>query len=78
MKMSTEEIAVYHLLSVWMQYGEYNYTDNGIEHLSHRNMSAGEDAAEWLESLGYAIDEGYSITLTEKATQLLELGEAIL
>lgn len=39
-------------------------------HLPHRNMGAGEDATDWLMSLGLAIDQGYQCELTPAGLEI--------
>ena len=57
-----ERIGAYHLLWVWAQYGNFD----------HQCASAGEDACDWLESLGLAVDTGWGIEPTEAGLALME------
>ncbi|MBW5406177.1 hypothetical protein ACISK3_09270 [Morganella morganii] len=52
--------AIGHLISVFDQYA-------GLEHLF---MSAGENACEFLENLGYGVDTGRVFSLNEKIMEL--------
>ena len=52
--------AIGHLISVFDQYA-------GLDHLF---MSAGEDACEFLEELGYGVDTGRVFSLSEKILEL--------
>lgn len=62
------EEAAHHLLWVWYQYGDSTRKD----YLEHRNMAAGEQAAEFLEELGYGEDEGYGFKVNQKGLDLME------
>ncbi|MCH4253826.1 MAG: hypothetical protein LKF77_00020 [Proteus vulgaris] len=54
--------AIKHLILVFQQYANND----------HLFMSAGEDACEFLDNLGYGIDTGRTLELTEKGKQLIE------
>lgn len=54
--------AIKHLILVFQQYANND----------HLFMSAGEDACEFLDDLGYGIDTGRTLELTEKGKQLIE------
>ncbi len=54
--------AIKHLILVLQQYGNND----------HLFMSAGENACEFLEDLGYGIDTGRTLELTDKGKQLIE------
>ncbi|HEY0120639.1 MAG TPA: hypothetical protein VGC14_02570 [Rhizobium sp.] len=64
-------IAVYHLLWVWKQYGRTSQYD-GVDGLDHMNSTAGEDAADFLESLGLGHDQGYGFIPNEVAIALMD------
>lgn len=63
------ERGAYHLLSVWLQYGNGSHATPG--RISHANMCAGEDAVEWLEGLGLVEDEGYEARITDAGLALI-------
>lgn len=54
--------AIKHLILVFRQYANND----------HLFMSAGEDACEFLEDLGYGIDTGRNLELTDKGKQLIK------
>ncbi|MFR3120462.1 MAG: hypothetical protein ACLTQE_01480 [Proteus mirabilis] len=54
--------AIKHLILVFQQYANSD----------HLFMSAGEDACEFLEDLGYGIDTGRTFELTDKGKQLIK------
>ncbi|MEY0133832.1 hypothetical protein AB7V66_21835 [Providencia rettgeri] len=54
--------AIKHLILVFQQ-----YANNG-----HLFMSAGENACEFLDNLGYGIDTGRTLELTDKGKQLIK------
>ncbi|MEY0076250.1 hypothetical protein AB7W43_06565 [Providencia rettgeri] len=54
--------AIKHLILVFQQYANSD----------HLFMSAGEDACEFLEDLGYGIDAGRTLELTDKGKQLIK------
>ncbi|HEK2065938.1 TPA: hypothetical protein SMS29_003340 [Proteus mirabilis] len=54
--------AIKHLILVFQQYANSD----------HLFMSAGEDACEFLEDLGYGIDTGRNLELTDKGKQLIK------
>ena len=54
--------AIKHLILVFQQ-----YANSG-----HLFMSAGENACEFLDDLGYGIDTGRTLELTEKGKQLIK------
>ncbi|KAB7730800.1 hypothetical protein [Proteus mirabilis] len=54
--------AIKHLILVFRQYANND----------HLFMSAGEDACEFLEDLGYGIDTGRTLELTDKGKQLIK------
>ncbi|EPG2644244.1 hypothetical protein QEW01_004396 [Providencia stuartii] len=54
--------AIKHLILVFRQYANND----------HLFMSAGEDACEFLEDLGYGIDTGRNLELTDKSKQLIK------
>lgn len=56
------EQAIRHLILVFRQYANND----------HLFMSAGEDACEFLEDLGYGIDTGRNLELTDKGKQLIK------
>ena len=67
--MTDTEEAIAHLLNVWEQYNSW-HSENGK--MPHANMGAGEDAAEFLEGLGYGHDDGYSFVPNDKARALMD------
>ncbi|WP_368911512.1 hypothetical protein [Proteus vulgaris] len=54
--------AIKHLILVFQQYANSD----------HLFMSAGEDACEFLDGLGYGIDTGRTLELTDKGKQLIK------
>ncbi|MBG3114853.1 hypothetical protein GHV30_04255 [Proteus mirabilis] len=54
--------AIKHLILVFQQYANND----------HLFMSAGENACEFLEDLGYGIDTGRNLELTDKGKQLIK------
>lgn len=54
--------AIKHLILIFRQYANND----------HLFMSAGEDACEFLEDLGYGIDTGRNLELTDKGKQLIK------
>lgn len=54
--------AIKHLILVFRQYANND----------HLFMSAGEDACEFLDDLGYGIDTGRTLELTDKGKQLIK------
>ncbi|EOV7495184.1 hypothetical protein ACYJEJ_002782 [Proteus mirabilis] len=54
--------AIKHLILVFQQYANND----------HLFMSAGEDACEFLDDLGYGIDTGRNLELTDKGKQLIK------
>ncbi|WP_284282735.1 hypothetical protein [Proteus mirabilis] len=54
--------AIRHLILVFQQYANND----------HLFMSAGENACEFLEDLGYGIDTGRNLELTDKGKQLIK------
>lgn len=56
--------AIKHLILVFQQYANND----------HLFMSAGEDACEFLDNLGYGIDTGRTLELTDKGKQLIKEG----
>ncbi|WOO48666.1 hypothetical protein R2S03_14410 [Hafnia alvei] len=54
--------AIKHLILVFRQYANND----------HLFMSAGEDACEFLDNLGYGIDTGRNLELTDKGKQLIK------
>ncbi|HFP8670723.1 TPA: hypothetical protein ACHWDH_004279 [Providencia stuartii] len=54
--------AIKHLILVFQQYANND----------HLFMSAGENACEFLEDLGYGIDTGRTLELTDKGKQLIK------
>ncbi|HEJ9516473.1 TPA: hypothetical protein SMQ16_002885 [Proteus mirabilis] len=54
--------AIKHLILVFQQYANSD----------HLFMSAGENACEFLENLGYGIDTGRTLELTDKGKQLIK------
>ncbi|MBG5940740.1 hypothetical protein I5E82_16015, partial [Proteus mirabilis] len=54
--------AIKHLILVFQQYANND----------HLFMSAGEDACEFLGDLGYGIDTGRTLELTDKGKQLIK------
>jgi len=54
--------AIKHLILVFQQYANRD----------HLFMSAGEDACEFLGDLGYGIDTGRTLELTDKGKQLIK------
>ncbi|MEY0933764.1 hypothetical protein AB7185_06815 [Providencia rettgeri] len=54
--------AIRHLILVFQQYANND----------HLFMSAGEDACEFLDDLGYGIDTGRTLELTDKGKQLIK------
>ena len=54
--------AIKHLILVFQQYANND----------HLFMSAGEDACEFLGDLGYGIDTGRTLELTDKGRQLIK------
>ncbi len=54
--------AIKHLILVFRQYANND----------HLFMSAGEDACEFLDDLGYGIDTGRTLELTEKGKNLIK------
>ncbi|QPN89242.1 hypothetical protein [Proteus vulgaris] len=54
--------AIKHLILVFQQYANSD----------HLFMSAGEDACEFLDDLGYGIDTGRTLELTDKGKQLIK------
>ena len=63
--------AVYHLLWIWLQYGGGDRKGDRVT-LPHRFMSAGEDAADYIERLGLGEDEGYEVVLNAAGVELLD------
>jgi len=60
-----------HLINIWFVYGKGCITD-GVVSLPHMNMSTGEDACDFLESLGLAKDQGWQCELTESGLELFD------
>lgn len=54
--------AIKHLILVFQQYANND----------HLFMSAGEDACEFLDGIGYGIDTGQTLELTDKGKQLIK------
>ncbi len=66
------EVAIKHLLGVWLQYGGGSFDkQRGAYFFPHQFMSIGEDAADYLISLGLGVDAGYCVQLTEAGAALL-------
>lgn len=68
MVVTREQLAIHHMLNVWRQYNSWGSTDAAFTHAS---MSAGEDAAEYLQALGYGVDDGYRFALNQKGIDLM-------
>lgn len=62
--------AAHHLIWIWFQYGGGTETKDGRVMLEHRNMQAGEQAADFLEELGLGEDMGYHFELNEAGKAL--------
>ena len=58
------EKAIYHLLDVWGQYSRSTAQD-GSTYFQHQCMSAGEDAAMFLQELGLGTEDGYGFFLND-------------
>ena len=71
-----ERKAIHHLLWIWYEYSNDTHKEpKGFEaatalHLPHRNMQAGEQATDFLISLGLAIDQGYQCELTPAGLEI--------
>ena len=63
------EKAVYNLLWVWYTYNDTHGSSE--DYLSHSCMGAGENAALFLERLGYGYEDGWGLTLNQKAKDLM-------
>lgn len=77
-KMTEVEEVIYHLLHVWDQYGKHsNLYGEGQKtlHFYHGCMTSGEQACDFLEKHGYALDAGNSVGITTKGLKLM--GRAI-
>lgn len=66
------KVAVHHLLWVCYQYGQTKEVEGDV-YLIHKDMAAGKDAGEWLQSLGYVECGGYMAKITKKGIELMEL-----
>ena len=62
--------AIHHLLHIWFQYQHANSKVANIS-VSHQCMTAGEDAADFLEKLGLGHDDGYNFVLNDKAREIM-------
>jgi len=60
------------IIYLWQQYGDISTNNEKHYLLEHRNMSAGEEATDFLEHYGYGIDVGYSLALTRKGLILAD------
>lgn len=70
MKMNNDlEKAVYNLLWVWYQYNHIHKSTE--DYFSHACMGAGENAAQFLERMGYGHDDGWGFVLNQKAKDLM-------
>lgn len=67
-----EEKLAHHLIWVWFQYGGGREVEGEV-YLPHQCMSAGENAGDALEQMGYATDEGWEMKLTQKGKDLMEM-----
>ena len=70
-------IAAHHLIWVWYMYGGGTNSKDGFIQLEHRNMQAGEQAAEFLENLGLGEDMGYHFELNRAGMALWEWDPAM-
>lgn len=59
-----------HLIAVWFQYGGGYKNAAGVVRLPHHCMQAGENAGDWLESLGLATDNGWEWELSPEGMAL--------
>lgn len=66
-------LAAYHLLWVWAQYGSvYKDPATDQQYFEHQCMSAGEDATDWLASLGLGRDQGTTFEPNDIAIALMD------
>lgn len=65
-------IAAHHLLHVWAAYGATYRDETGALCLEHRNMTAGEDASDFLETLGLGEDVGYAFRVNDAGRALMD------
>ena len=70
--MTDLEKACHHILWIWYQYGKSYETDDGVLHLEHQCMQAGERACDFLQKHGYAEDEGWTARVTPAGEKLME------
>jgi hypothetical protein len=61
MDYTTEE-ALHHLLWIFRQWANFE----------HRNMTAGEEATDFLVSLGLGEDDGYSFVPNDEAKRIMD------
>ena len=74
MNANADDVAAHHIIWIWYQYAGKKKDDGSI-YLEHQCMSAGEDAAEWLESRGYVIEDGWGCVLTQKGIEVMDCEE---
>lgn len=72
MSNSDLDRAAHHIMRVWHQYSRSVEKPDGSIYLEHMCMSAGEGAAEWLEHYGYAVEDGWGVTLTAKGMEVMK------
>lgn len=67
------------MLALWFQYGDVSQSaPAGVLAFDHKFMSAGEDAAAFLASMGYVIERGPLVCVTKAGLALIDVGKDFL
>ncbi len=66
----SERLAIHHLVWIWYQYGKGCTDEQGVVHLPHQCMQAGEQAGDFLAARGLGVDNCWEIELTAAGMDL--------